>query len=114
MGAAHLAILPILGSGELPWYSINPKGLQWIVDKTTHASVQILRGILEQFGCYERISFTDQDKLFTALTICRQNGKTPVLISDSLSSMGGSHDGVRLENGKHPTLSLFFVQTTIH
>ena len=23
-------------------------------------------------------------------------------------------EGVRLENGKYPTLSLFFVQTTIH
>lgn len=92
VGAAHLAVLPILGSGELPGYSISPKGVQWIVDKTTHASVQILRGILEQFGSYERISFTDEDKLYTALAICRQNSKTPVLISDSLGSMGGSHD----------------------
>ncbi|MDW3779645.1 hypothetical protein QWU01_22855 [Kluyvera cryocrescens] len=25
-----------------------------------------------------------------------------------------THEGVRLENGKHPTLSLFFVQTAIY
>ncbi|MBF4114209.1 aminotransferase class I/II-fold pyridoxal phosphate-dependent enzyme [Enterobacter cloacae] len=92
VGAAHLAVLPILGSGELPGYSISSKGVQWIVDKTTHASVQILRGILEQFGPYVRINFSDQDKLYTALDQCRQNGKTPVLISDSLGSMGGSND----------------------
>lgn len=92
VGAAHLAVLPILGSGELPGYSISPKGVQWIVDKTTHASVQILQGILEQFGRYDRISFTDTDKLYTALDLCRQNGKTPVLISDSLGSMGGSNN----------------------
>lgn len=92
VGAAHLAVLPILGSGELPGYSVSSKGVQWIVDKTTHASVQILRGILEQFGCYDRISFTDEDKLYTALTLCREKGKTPVLISDSLGSMGGSHN----------------------
>ncbi|MDC9580522.1 hypothetical protein PSI15_02865 [Xenorhabdus sp. PR6a] len=57
VGAAHLAVLPVLGSGELPGYDISPKGIRWIVDKTTHASVQILRGILEQFGGFERISF---------------------------------------------------------
>jgi hypothetical protein len=27
---------------------------------------------------------------------------------------GNVEIGVRLENGKYPTLSLFFVQTTIH
>ncbi|ECG1392289.1 TPA_asm: aminotransferase class I/II-fold pyridoxal phosphate-dependent enzyme [Salmonella enterica subsp. houtenae serovar 45:g,z51:-] len=96
VGAAHLAVLPILGSGELPGYNISPKGVQWIVDKTTHASVQILRGILEQFGSYDRINFTDEDKLYMALTVCRENGKTPVLISDSLGSMGGSHNVSRL------------------
>ncbi|MDM2857193.1 aminotransferase class I/II-fold pyridoxal phosphate-dependent enzyme [Citrobacter sp. Cpo071] len=92
VGAAHLAVLPILGSGELPGYGISPKGVQWIVDKTTHASVQILRGILEQFGHYNRINFSDLDKLYTELELCRQNGKTPILISDSLGSMGGSND----------------------
>ncbi|MEA22636.1 aminotransferase class I/II-fold pyridoxal phosphate-dependent enzyme [Salmonella enterica] len=92
VGAAHLAVLPILGSGELPGYDISPKGIQWIVDKTTHASVQILRGILEQFGSYDRIGFSDYDKLQTVLSLCRKNGKTPVLISDSLGSMGGSND----------------------
>ncbi|ELC7952733.1 aminotransferase class I/II-fold pyridoxal phosphate-dependent enzyme, partial [Salmonella enterica] len=92
VGAAHLAVLPILGSGELPGYDISPKGIQWIVDKTTHASVQILRGILEQFGSYDRIGFSDYDKLHTVLSLCRKNGKTPVLISDSLGSMGGSND----------------------
>lgn len=76
VGAAHLVVLPILGSGELPGYSISPKGVQWIVDKTTHASVQILQGTLEQFGRYDRISFTDPDKLYTALDLYRQNGKT--------------------------------------
>lgn len=92
VGAAHLAVLPILGSGELPGYAMSSKGVQWIVDKTTHASVQMLRGILEQFGSYDRMSFADHDKLYTALATCRINGKTPVLISDSLGSMGGSHD----------------------
>ncbi|BEU02944.1 aminotransferase [Agarivorans sp. OAG1] len=98
VGAAHLAVLPILGSGELPGYGMSPKGVQWIMDKTTHASVQILRGILEQFGHCDRINFSDQDKLYTALELCRQNGKTPVLISDSLGSMGGSHDVSFLTN----------------
>lgn len=92
VGAAHLAVLPVLGSGELPGYAISPKGIRWIVDKTTHASVQILRGILEQFGSFERITFSDQNSLYSALQKCRLEGKTPVLISDSLGSMGGGNN----------------------
>lgn len=77
VGAAHLAVLPVLGSGELPGYSISKKGVQWIVDKTTHASVQILRGILEQFGGFEKINFSYQEQLHAALIKCKANGKTP-------------------------------------
>jgi len=96
VGAAHLAVLPVLGSGELPGYGISKKGLQWVVDNTTHASVQILRGILEQFGSFERLDFSDQDILHTILNKCKMEGKTPILISDSLGSMGGSNDVVML------------------
>lgn len=92
VGAAHLAVLPVLGSGELPGYGISPKGIRWIVDKTTHASVQILRGILEQFGSFERITFSDQNSVYSALQKCRLERKTPVLISDSLGSMGGGNN----------------------
>ncbi|EAA9129538.1 aminotransferase class I/II-fold pyridoxal phosphate-dependent enzyme [Salmonella enterica] len=92
VGAAHLAVLPVLGSGELPGYGISPKGIRWIVDKTTHASVQILRGILEQFGAFERICFSDQNSIYSTLQKCRLEGKTPVLISDSLGSMGGGNN----------------------
>ncbi|MCS1352614.1 aminotransferase class I/II-fold pyridoxal phosphate-dependent enzyme [Mechercharimyces sp. CAU 1602] len=96
VGAAHLAVLPVLGSGELPGYSISKKGIKWIVDKTTHASIQILRGILEQFGSFERVSFSDQELINDALKKCRAEGKTPILISDSLGSMGGSNNVVEL------------------
>lgn len=92
VGSSHLAVLPILGSGELPGYPISEKGLVWVLDKTTHASVQILRGILEQFGPCKRISFYDQEKLYETLEECKKNNLTPILISDSLGSMGGSHD----------------------
>ncbi|MCM7239259.1 aminotransferase class I/II-fold pyridoxal phosphate-dependent enzyme [Enterobacter bugandensis] len=92
VGAAHLAVLPMLGSGELPGYAISSKGIRWIVDKTTHATVQVLRGILEQFGAFEKIIFSDQNAVYAALQTCRLEGKTPVLISDSLGSMGGSNN----------------------
>ncbi|MGM3175485.1 aminotransferase class I/II-fold pyridoxal phosphate-dependent enzyme [Dickeya lacustris] len=96
VGAAHLAVLPVLGSGELPGYSISEKGINWIVDKTTHASIQILRGILEQFGSFERVDFSDQELIHNALIKCRAEGKTPILISDSLGSMGGSNNVIEL------------------
>ena len=50
VGAAHLAVLPLLGSGVLPEYVIKQGGIVWIMEKHTHASIQMLRGILEQFG----------------------------------------------------------------
>ena len=90
VGATHLAVMPILGSGELPGYPIKENGVAWIIDKTTHATVQVLRGILEQFGSYTRLPFADMEGLSSAVEKAYQENKTPVLISDSLGSMGGA------------------------
>ncbi|ETS30620.1 7-keto-8-aminopelargonate synthetase-like enzyme [Photorhabdus khanii NC19] len=92
VGAAHLAVLPLLGSGELPGYPVSESGIVWIVDKTTHASVQTLRGILEQFGTYQRAVFSDEMALVALLQESAKQKKTPILISDTLGSMGGATD----------------------
>jgi len=47
----------------------------------------------------------------TPYTIKGGNGQ---VISGKTDALGRTLMGVRLENGKYPTLSLFFVQTTIH
>ncbi len=96
VGATHLAVMPILGSGELPGYPITANGVVWIIDKETHASVQILRGILEQFGNYIRIPFKDIATLEKTLQENKLQNRTPVLISDSLGSMGGANDVKKL------------------
>ncbi|VEJ45918.1 aminotransferase class I/II-fold pyridoxal phosphate-dependent enzyme [Bartonella vinsonii] len=96
VGAAHLAVMPILSSRELPGYPITSNGILWIIDKETHASVQILRGILEQFGNYIRIQFKDTAALEKSLQESKLQNKTPVLVSDSLGSMGGANDVKKL------------------
>ncbi|UNF51560.1 aminotransferase class I/II-fold pyridoxal phosphate-dependent enzyme [Bartonella krasnovii] len=54
--------------------------------------MQILRGILEQFGSYIRIPFKDITALEKSLQESKLQNRTPVLVSDSLGSMGGAND----------------------
>jgi len=89
-GLVHLAILPLLGSKELPHFPIEDKGIYWILDKSSHASIQILRALMEQFGEVERVSFTDLDELHNAFKNASQKGLTPISVSDGIGSMGGN------------------------
>ncbi|MGF7157998.1 aminotransferase class I/II-fold pyridoxal phosphate-dependent enzyme [Bartonella heixiaziensis] len=58
--------------------------------------MQILRGILEQFGNYIRIPFKDIATLEKNLQESKLQNRTPVLISDSLGSIGGANDVKKL------------------
>src|SRR5205823_61136 len=59
VSAAHLATIPILAAGELPGYPIAPGGPAFVLDHSAHASLQSLRGIMEQFGNVVRADFQD-------------------------------------------------------
>ncbi|WP_315708567.1 aminotransferase class I/II-fold pyridoxal phosphate-dependent enzyme [Brenneria uluponensis] len=84
----HLAVLPLLGSGELPHFPYN-KGPIFLLDKTAHATMQINRGLLLQFGEVRRFDFQDTDRLESEFAGAESKGLTPVSISDSVGSMGG-------------------------
>ncbi|MCG3472231.1 aminotransferase class I/II-fold pyridoxal phosphate-dependent enzyme [Xenorhabdus bovienii] len=84
----HLGILPLLGSGSLPSYTIT-RPVHWLIDKTAHASMQILRGILEQFGLVSRVDSSDEESLQQALQTCKKNNSTPILLIDGIGSMTG-------------------------
>lgn len=87
---AHLSMIPLLGSGEMPSFPLRQLGIYWIVDKTAHASMQILRALMEQFGDVKRVPFTDFDQVKSAFREATRRRMTPVTVSDSIGSMGGA------------------------
>lgn len=84
----HLGVLPLLGSGRMEGYPIK-RSIQWLVDRTAHASMQVLRGVMSQFGAVERIDTQDLTALKTMLARCVRDHTTPVLLIDGVGSMSG-------------------------
>lgn len=88
VGSAHLGCLPLLGSGELPSYPLR-RGPGWIVDRAAHASMQVLQGILCQFGPVQRCDCSDLEQVEHACSIAVAAGNTPIILTDSIGSMRG-------------------------
>lgn len=86
---AHLGFLPLLASGEVPSFPLAPKGVTFILDQTVHASIQINRGLLQQFGEVAVINFQNKDSLKQKFSEISKSWKTPIAIADSVGSMGG-------------------------
>ncbi|MFD2644717.1 aminotransferase class I/II-fold pyridoxal phosphate-dependent enzyme [Pseudomonas japonica] len=86
---AHLGVLPLLGSGGMDGYVTREGGVMWLVDRTAHASMQVLRGVLAQFGPVQRVDSADGDALDEALAHCDRERRTPVLLIDGVGSMSG-------------------------
>lgn len=84
----HIAVLPLLASGTLPNFTFSKKPY-FIMEKTAHATLQINRGLLQQFGEVVRIDFQNEARIEQAFRYAFSNGLTPVSISDSVGSMGG-------------------------
>ena len=85
----HLAILPMLGSGELPSFPIAANGINFILDKSVHASVQINRALMQQFGTVTLVDFNNHHALADRFCRAAQQKQTPVAIADGIGSMGG-------------------------
>lgn len=92
VSAAHMATIPILAAGELPGYAIAPGGPVFVVDRSAHASLQSLRGIMEQFGNTVRVDFQDIEEVTTVCRDLSGSGKTVIALCDSVGSMGGNVD----------------------
>jgi 7-keto-8-aminopelargonate synthetase-like enzyme len=86
--SVHLGVLPLLGSNSLKGYPIR-KRAHWLVDKTAHASMQVLRGVLQQFGEVSRVQSTDPESMSTVLKNCSERQETPILLIDGIGSMSG-------------------------
>lgn len=92
VSAAHMATIPILASGKLPGYTIGPGGPVFIIDHSAHASLQAMRGIMEQFGETVRVDFQNIDSVAEACKEHSTDGRTVITMCDSIGSMGGNVD----------------------
>ena len=88
----HLGLLPLLGVGALPSYPVADAGVAFLVEKTAHASIQVIRGVLEQIGPTRRFDMTDPAALPAAVREAAATGRTPIVLVDGVGSMGGLID----------------------
>ena len=88
----HLGLLPLLGAGALPSYPVADAGVAFLVEKTAHASIQVIRGVLEQIGPTRRFDMTDPTALPAAVREIAATGRTPIVLVDGVGSMGGLID----------------------
>ena len=88
----HLGLLPLLGAGALPSYPVADAGAAFLVEKTAHASIQVIRGVLEQIGPTRRFDMIDPAALPAAVREVAATGRTPIVLVDGVGSMGGLID----------------------
>ena len=86
----HIAVLPLLASGTLPHFTFSKKPY-FIMEKTAHATLQINRGLLQQFGEVVRIDFQDKARIEEAFRYAASQGLTPISVSDSVGSIYGDY-----------------------
>ncbi len=92
----HLGMIPLIASGEMPSYPIKDQGPLFILDKNVHASVQVNRGLMEQFGEVKLCDFSDLACLEDQMRIAHLSQRTPIILADSVGSMGGLNPIVQL------------------
>jgi 7-keto-8-aminopelargonate synthetase-like enzyme len=96
VGNVHLGLLPLLAANALPSYPIDAGGPVFLIDRTAHASIQVLRGIYQQIGPVHRFNAQDTEGLAALLNQARSVRQTPIVLVDGIGSMGGLIDVVGL------------------
>jgi 7-keto-8-aminopelargonate synthetase-like enzyme len=86
---AHLGMFPLISSGEMPSYPIHENGIVFVIDKKSHASIQLQRGLMQQFGEIYLKDFNQLEEIDNFLEKIYKTKKTPLLIADGVCSMGG-------------------------
>lgn len=96
VSSVHLGVLPLLGTGALPSYPVAARGAAFLVERTAHASMQVIRGLLEQIGPVHRFDLAHPETLDERLVEARCEQRTPIVLVDGVGSMGGLVDVVHL------------------
>jgi 7-keto-8-aminopelargonate synthetase-like enzyme len=83
----HLGVLPLIASGCFPGIEyINE--VEFLIDRHAHQSMKCLIGLLGQFGNVEYCDAHCLSSLEESLKITVNKKKMPILLTDSLGSMG--------------------------
>ena len=85
----HLGIIPLIASGEMPSYPIANNGIVFFIDKKAHASMQIQRGLMLQFGEVILIDAANLNEVESHFKTAYESQKTALLLADGICSMGG-------------------------
>lgn len=85
----HLGLIPLIASGEMPSVKLDINGCSFLLDQIVHASIQINRGLMQQFGDVSIVDFHDFEQLEKAMQSIKAKSQTPLLFCDSVCSMGG-------------------------
>lgn len=86
---AHLGLIPLIASGEMPSFPLKKNGPMFILDKLVHSSIQINRALMSQFGTVKRVNFSSLDEIEKLAKEAENNHYTPIVFADSIGSMGG-------------------------
>lgn len=92
VSSVHLGVLPLLGTGLLPSYPIADNGPIFLIDRTAHASMQSIRGVLDQLGPSRRFRSDDLTTLDPPLAEAKDTSRSPIILVDGVGSMGGLID----------------------
>jgi 7-keto-8-aminopelargonate synthetase-like enzyme len=85
----HLGMIPLIASGEMPSYPLKNNRVLFIVDRVAHASLQINRGLMQQFGKIVMVDFKNIDAIEQQYKLAYLNQRTPISFLDGIGSMGG-------------------------
>lgn len=85
----HLGVLPLLASGKIPEYQMSTHGVDFYIDKSAHASIQINRGNLKEVASVFTADTQNILNLEVQFKTSFLNGRTPVLLCDGVGSMSG-------------------------
>ncbi|MES2141438.1 MAG: aminotransferase class I/II-fold pyridoxal phosphate-dependent enzyme [Pseudomonadota bacterium] len=97
---AHLGLFPVLAFGEMPSFPIVGRGFVFLIDKTAHSSIQINRGLLEQFGKVVIVDCKDQQHLEDTLKCLDYQFPPRLILVNSLAKGFGVLGGVLLFKNK--------------
>lgn len=89
VSSCHLGVLPLLAAGSLPSYPVADEGVCFLIEKTAHASMQVLWGVFQQLGKVQRFNGQDLADLRDKLQVVSAEKLTPIVLTDGVGSMGG-------------------------
>lgn len=102
VSSVHLGVLPLLGAGALPSFPVNGRGSTFLIERTAHSSMQILRGLLQKTGAVQKFDLQEPDSLQILADQAAASSLTPIVLVDGVGSTGGLVDVAAIAKAIEP------------